>query len=207
MFGVAVCIVVGETFLLRAIPQMAIIYLPLGLFLAAAITIIPYREYRQLQRAEPILGKQLSPDFVSTKLQSLKPELRLFALFMLGLGIPVDLALFFLPGPLLDRMLPVGFLLLVIVLFGSKFLRERKIVASYAAVFAKIVKFQKRPRRARASFYEYESPSGGFITGMGGSLPGFSLGMSVPILYSTFKPDESMPVPDFLFYRIRAEFT
>ena len=27
--------------------------------------------------------------------------------------------------------------------------------------------------------------------------------MTVPILYNVFKPNESLAVPDFLFYRIR----
>lgn len=202
--AVAVCIVVGEILLFRAIPQMGIIYLPLGAILVAALTVIPYREYRRVLNTVPISGYNFSPEIVSSKLHNLRPTLRSSALLLLGLASTVDVGLLFLPGSLIGRVLPIGLLLVAIALFVGRFLEERKIATSCAATLGKIVAFEKRGR-SRAAVYEYRSPQGSVLIGKGGSAYGFSVGMSMPVLYNNSNPGESLPVTDFLFYRIRVE--
>ena len=203
MTGAAVCIAVGEAFLLWAIPIMGIIYLPLAGLLTGAVAIIPYREYRNLQRPALRAGNFPSRESVATSLQRLKPHVRISAVSLLGLAAATDIFLFFVPGLLLDRILPASIMLLAIVLFCRQLLRERSIVANYVSTWAKIVRFDRR-RRGRSAIYEYESPAGCAITGKGGSLREFSVGMSVPVLYNSSKPDESLLVPDFVFHEIRA---
>lgn len=204
MAGVAACIVIGEAFLLRTIPRMGIIYLPLAGFLAAAVAVIPYREYRSLQRTSPVANNCPSREFVEGKLQRLKPQLRISALLLLGLASVTDIGLFLVPGPW-DRILPASILLVVIALFGGQLLMERRIAGSYTSTLARIVRFERRSRGRRAAIYEYQLPAGIPMTGKGGPLVGFSVGMTVPVLYNTLRPDQSLPVPDFIFYRIRAE--
>jgi hypothetical protein len=203
MTGVAVCIVVVEAFLLWAIPMMGVIYLPLAGLLAGAVAIIPYREYRNLQLAAIGAGNFPSREAVATSLQKLKPHLRVSTVSLLCLAAATDTFLFLVPGSLLDRILPASIMLLAIVLFCGQLLRERSIVAHYVSTWAKIVRFEHR-RRGRSAIYEYDCPSEGTMTGKGGSLRAFSVGMSVPVLYNSSKPDESLPVPDFIFHKIRA---
>ncbi|HVG91850.1 MAG TPA: hypothetical protein VNB54_10215 [Alphaproteobacteria bacterium] len=193
----------AEAFLLWAIPIMGIIYLPLATLLTGAVAIIPYREYRRLQRAAIRAGNFPSRESVATNLQKLTPHLRVSTVSLLGLATAADIFLFLVPGSLPGRILPASIMLLAIVLFCQQLLRERSIVANYVATWAKIISFDRR-RRGRSAIYEYESPAGGTITGKGGSLREFSVGMSVPVLYNSSKPDESLPVPNFIFYEIRA---
>ena len=96
-------------------------------------------------------------------------------------------------------------MLLAIVFFGKRLSIERRITAGFGSTLAKIVRFERRGRRGRVSIYEYKSPIGVDLNGKGGSLVGFSVGMTVPVLYSVSNPNESLPVPDFIFHRIRAE--
>ena len=205
MSGVAVCIVFGEALLLRSIPKMGIVYLPFGGLLVASITIIPYCEYRKVQRTTTGVGTYPSPEIVASKVRNLRAQLRLSALFLLGFAAAIDVALLLLPGSLLQRILPVSIVLVAIALFGSELLKERRIVASSAPTLAKIVGFERRAKGGRACVYEYKSPVGILITGKGGALRGFAVGMTVPVLYSTSKPEESLPVTDFVFHRIHAE--
>lgn len=204
MIGVAAFIAVGEAFLLLAIPMMGEIYLPLFVILAAAIAIIPYREYRSVQRIPAVADNSATLQAVATKLPRLKPHLRMSALLLLGIASATDIGLFVALGTWLDRILPASILLIAIVFFGSQFLKERRIAVSYAPTWAKILRFE-RQKRGRSAVYQYESLAGISITGKGGSLWGFSVGMSVPLLYRTSNPEESLAVPDFLFYAVRAE--
>jgi hypothetical protein len=205
MAGVAACILIGEAFLLRTIPKMGIIYLPLAGFLAAAVAIIPYREYRSLQRTSPVADNCPLRVVVASKLQRLKPQLRTSALLLLGLASVTDIGLFLTPGPWVDRILWPSMMLAAIVFFGRRLLMERRIAASYAPALARIVRFERRGRGGRTAIYEYEASGGIPMTGKRGSLVGFSVGMTVPVLYNALRPDESLPVPDFIFYRIRVE--
>ena len=206
MAGVAACIVLGEAFLLWTIPRMGIIYLPLAGFLATAVGIIPYREYRSLQRTSPVANNCPSREVVASKLKRLKPQLRTSALLLLVLASVTDIGLFLAPGPWVDRILWASMLLVAIILFGWRLLTERRIAASYASTLARIVRFERgRGRRGRNAIYEYESPAGISRTGKGGSLSEFSVDMMVPVLYNALTPDESLPVPDFIFYRVRIE--
>jgi hypothetical protein len=204
MIGIAVCIVIGEALLLQAIPKMGVIYLPLVGFLAAAVAIFPYREYRRVQQTATQANNRPSPEIVAIRLRSLRPQLRIFALLLLGLASATDIALLFVPGPSVDRILPMSIVLFAILFFGGQLLVERRIVANYASALARIVRFQRRGRGGRIAIYEYESPLGISITGKG-VCSGFSVGMTVPVLYNASKPDESRPVTDFIFYRIRSE--
>jgi hypothetical protein len=126
-------------------------------------------------------------------------------LLLLGLASATDIGLFLAPGPWVDRILWPSLLLVAIVFFGRRLLMERTIAASYASTLARIVRFERHGRGGRTAIYEYEPPAGIRMTGKGGSLAGFSVGMTVPVLYNALRPDESLPVPDFIFYRIRAE--
>jgi hypothetical protein len=204
MAGVAACIVIGEAFLLRTIPRMGIFYLPLAGFLAAAVAIIPYREYLSLQRTSPVANNCPSPEVVASKLQRLKPQLRTSALLLLVLASVTDIGLFLAPGPWVDRIYSVG-MLVAIVFFGRVLVMERRIAASYASTLARIVRFERRGRRGRTAIYEYEPPAGIPMTAKGSSLAAFSVGMTVPVLYNALSPDQSLPVPDFIFYRIGVE--
>jgi len=206
MAGVAASIVIGEAFLLWALPSIGIIYLPLAGFLAGAVAIIPYREYRSLQRTTPVGDNRPSPELVASRLQRLKPELRVLALVPLATAVATEIGFFLMPGSWVDRILPASGLLLAIVFFGWRFLTERRIVANCAPSLARIVRFE-RHRRSRAAVYEYGSPVGGTVIGEGGSLTGFSIGMTVPVLYNVSNPHESLTVPDFIFYRILAELS
>lgn len=187
------------------LPRIGFIYLPLAGFLAAAIAIIPYREYRRVQQTAALANIRPSPEIVATRLRSLRPQLRIFALLLLGLASVIDIALLFVRGPLIDRILPVSILLFAILFLGGQFLVERRIVASYAPALARIVRFQQRGRGGRIAIYEYQTPLGTTIIGKGRLLSGFSVGMTVPILCNVSKPGESRPVTDFIFYRIRSE--
>ncbi len=204
MAAAAVCVVAGEILLLLKIPSMGFLYLPLACFLAGAIAFIPYREYRSVQRARMSQGHRPSPELVVSKLQRLQPQLRTLALIPLGLAVATSIVLLLMtPWSWGDRILPIAMLFAALSFF-AQLLKERRILASYAPTLGKVVAFEKRRRRGRAAIYEYESPVG-VVKGQGGSLAGFEVGMTVPILYNVFKPDESLAVPDFLFYRIRAE--
>lgn len=205
MAAVAACIVAGEIILLMKIPSMGFIYLPLACFLAGAIAFIPYSEYRSAQRARMSQGHRPSPELVASKLQRLQPQLRIPALIPLGLAAATSVVLLLMtPWSWGDRIAPIA-MMLAALLFFAQFLKERRILNSYAPTLGRVIAF-KRKRRGRTATYEYESPVG-VVKGMGGSLVGFEVGMAVPVLYNVFKPDESLPVPDFLFYRIRAELT
>ncbi len=204
MAAVAACIVAGEIILLLKIPSMGFLYLPLACFLAGAIAFIPYREYRSAQRARMSQGHRPSPEVVASKLQRLQPQLRIPALIPLGLAAATSVVLLFMtPWSWGDRIVPIA-MMFAALLFFAQFLKERRILTSYAPTLGRVVAFEKRRRRGRTAIYEYESPVG-VVKGLGGSLVGFEVGMAVPVLYNVFKPDESLPVPDFLFYRIRAE--
>jgi hypothetical protein len=183
--------------------MMGIIYLPLAGLLAGAVAIIPYREYRNLQFPAIRAGNFPSLESVTTSLQKLKPHLRVSAVSLLYLAAATDILLFLVPGSLLDRILPASIMLLAIVLFCGQLLRERRIVANYVSTWAKIVRFERRRRGRRSAIYEYDSPTQGAMTGKGGSLREFSIGMIVPVLYNSSKPEESLPVPDFIFHEIR----
>src|SRR5205823_9989991 len=84
---VAACIVILNLLLFCAIPQIGILYLPLFGFLAAAIAIIPYREYRQVQQVIERANIHPSPELVMINLRNLKPQLRVSALLLLGLAL------------------------------------------------------------------------------------------------------------------------
>jgi hypothetical protein len=126
-------------------------------------------------------------------------------LLLLVLASVTDIGLFLAPGPWVDRILPASIVLVAIVFFGRRLSMERRIAASCASTLARIVRFERRGRHGRTAIYEYESPAGIPRIGKGGSLPEFSVGMTVPALYNALGPDESLPVPDFIFYRIRLE--
>jgi hypothetical protein len=205
MIGIAACVVIAEGVLVVAMPRIGFIYLPLAGFLAAVIAIVPYREYRRVQQSAAPANIRPSPEIVATRLRSLRPQLRIIALLLLGLASVIDIALLFIPGPVIDRILPVSILLFAILFLGGQFLVERRIVASFAPALARIIRFQRRGRGGRIATYEYQVPFGTTIIGTGGSLSGFSVGMTVPILYNGSKPGESRPVTDFIFYRIRSE--
>lgn len=200
MAAVAGFIVVGETLLLLTLPSMGLLYLPLAGFLAGAVAYIPYREYRSIERSRPLQPHAASETVAST-LQRLQPELRAVALIPLGLaaGTSIFLLLVF-STSWHDRIVPLGIMFATAVFF-LQLIKERRILSSYAPTLARIVEFQ-RTRRSRAAIYEYDSPTG-VVRGQGGSLQGFEVGMTVPILYNVFKPNESLAAPDFLFYRIR----
>jgi hypothetical protein len=206
MAGVAAWIVVGEAFLLWALPSMGIIYLPLAGFLAGAVVIIPYREYLSLEHTTTVGDNWPSPELVASRLLRLKPQLRVLALVPLAVALATEIGFLLMPGSWVDRILPASGLLLAIVFFGWRFVTERRIVANYASSLARIVRFE-RHQRSRAAVYEYESLVGGTVMGKGGSLAGFSIGMTVPVLYNVSNPHESLPVPDFIFYRIRPELS
>lgn len=206
MAGVATTIVIGEAVLLWAIPGMGLIYLPLAGFLAGAVAIIPYREYSSLQQINTAGDKWPSPELVTSSLLRLKPQLRISALVLLVLALATEIGFFLMPGSWADRILSASGLLFAIIFFGWRFVTEHRIAANYASSLAKIVRFE-RYRRSRAAIYEYASPGGGTVMGKSGSLAGFSIGMTVPVLYSVSNPHDSLPVPDFIFYRIHAELS
>jgi hypothetical protein len=203
MAAVAGCIAIGEILLLLKIPNMGLLYLPLACFLAGAITLIPYREYRSIQPSRLSRVGHPSPEIVASTLQRLQPELRVLALIPLGLAAATSIVLLLIPAwswP--DRIVPLG-MTVATALFFARFLKERRLLASYAPTMARIVEFKRRGR-GRSAIYEYESPVR-VVRGQGGTLQGFEIGMTVPVLYNVFKPNESLAVPDFLFYRIRSQ--
>jgi len=201
---VAACIVILNLLLFCAIPQIGILYLPLFGFLAAAIAIIPYREYRQVQQVIERANIHPSPELVMINLRNLKPQLRVSALLLLGLALATGIGLFFLPGPLVDRI-PSSILLIAVAVASGRFIKERRILARCSSVMAKIIRFERRRRQGRVAIYEYESSVGEHIAAEGGPLTGFSVGMTVPVLYDTLQPHESIPVTDFLFYTFQAQ--
>jgi len=203
MTGAAAFILIGEAFLLWSIPPAGLLYLPLAVLVTAAIVIIPYREYHNLQLTTGQTSNSSSPEAVIAGLQNLVPRLRTSALFLLALASATDIGLFLVPGPLAARIPPAGMMLFLIVFFYRQFLSEQRIVASYVPTFAKIVRFETG-RRQRVAIYEYKSSLEVPMTGRGSSLKEFSAGMAVPVLYSSAKPAESLPVPDFIFYKIQA---
>jgi hypothetical protein len=198
---VAGFIVVGETLLLLTLMSIGLLYLPLACFLAGAVAYIPYHEYRSIERSRPLQPHSASPQSVASTLQRLQPELRAVALIPLGLAAATSIFLLLVfSSSWHDRIVPLG-MMFATAMFFLQLIKERRILSSYAPTLARIVEFQ-RTRRSRAAIYEYESPAG-VVRGHGGSLQGFEVGMTVPILYNVFKPNESLAVPDFLFYRIR----
>jgi len=203
MTGAAAFILIAEALLLWSIPPAGLIYLPLALLITAAVVIIPYREYRNLHLTASQTSNSSSPEAVIAGLQNLQPRLRISALSLLALASATDIGIFLLPGPLGARILPAAMMLFLIVFFYRQFLREQRIVASFVPTFAKIVRFEKG-RRHRVAIYEYKSSLEVPMTGRGSSLREFSAGMAVPILYNSAKPAESLPVPDFIFYKIQA---
>jgi hypothetical protein len=203
MTGVAAFILIAEAFLLWSIPPAGLIYLPLAVLVAAAVVVIPYREYRNLQLTAGQTSNSSSPEAVIAGLQNLQPRPRISALFLLGLASATDIVLFLVPGPLAARIPPAAMMFFLIVFFYRQLLREQRIIASYVPTFAKIVRFEKS-RRQRVAVYEYKSSLEVPMTGRGSSLKEFSAGMAVPVLYNSAKPAESLPVPDFLFYKIQA---
>ena len=203
MTGTAAFILIAEAFLLWSIPPAGLIYLPLAVLVTVAVVIIPYREYRNLQLTAGQTSNSSSPEAVIAGIQKLQPRPRISALFLLVLASATDIGLFLAPGSLAARIPPAVMMLFLIVFFYRQFLREQRIVASYVPTFAKIVRFEKG-RRQRVAIYEYKSSFEVPMTGRGSSLKEFSAGMAVPILYNSAKPAESLPVPDFLFYKIQA---
>ena len=201
MAVVAGCIVGGEILLLLKLGSMGLLYLPLACFLAGVIALIPYREYRGIERSRPSQPYSASPELVASKLQRLQPQLRAISLIPLSLAAVTSIFLLLIPSSSWrDRITPVVMMFFTAVFF-VQFLKERRILSSHAPILARIVAFQ-RTKRGRAAVYKYESPVG-TVSGEGGSLHGFEVGMTVPILYNVVDPNESIAVPDFLFYRIR----
>ena len=193
----------GEILLLAKIPNMGLLYLPLACFLAGAVALIPYREYRSIERFRFSQQPCPAPEILASSLQRLQPQFRPVALVPLGLAVGASILLLLVASSSWrDRIVPLG-MIFISVVFSFRLLKERRIVASYTPILARIVEFH-RTGRSRVAIYEYES-SVGVARGQASSLRGFQAGMTVPVLYNVFKPNESLAVPDFLFYRIRSQ--
>ena len=204
MAGVAACLLIGEAFLFYAAPMMGIIYLPLFGFLAGAVAIIPYRDYRKVLLTAGQSERFFPHGMTAIKLQCLRPHLRISSLLLLGAASAAEITFFLVPGSWDDIVLPASLMLGAIIIFTTQFIRERRIVANYATALARINSFERGGRRGRYAIYEFESPAG-LVRGKGASLNGFAVGMSVPVLYHIATPHNSIPVPDFIFHKIQAE--
>lgn len=203
MAGVAACLLIGEAFFLYAAPMMGIIYLPLFGFLAGAVAIIPYRDYRKVLLTANQSERFFPRGMTAIKLQGLRPHLRISALLLLGAASAAEITFFLAPGSWEDIVLPASLMLGAILIFTAQLIRERRIVANCATALARINSFERGGRRGRHAIYEFESPAG-LVRHKGGTLNGFAVGMSVPVLYNIATPGDSMPVPDFIFHKIQA---
>ena len=212
MAALGAVVLVGDVLLWWAAPIAGAIWLPLAIFLAAALILYSQRDYRAVRAASRTLHSYprsvASHELANSRLQNLKVELRYAAWLVFAGGIVILLGVSLLPlpqGTLIDRCLPLVFLLGGGLLFGRVLLKEHRIVKRYAATLARITAFERAGRNSRVALYEYESVDGKKLSGKGGTLIGFAVGMSVPVLYNSACVTESLPIPAFLFYRIRSE--
>lgn len=211
MSAVACIVLLGDALLFLVAPIAGFIWLPLAILIAGALLLDSQRDYRSIRAARTTLHSYARPGEATghvaiSRLQNLNPEFRYLALAPVIFGIAIFLGVSLMPAvslPARLAFLTVAFLFALVV--GRILFKERRIVKHHAATLARITAFERGLRHRRTAVYEYRAADGKTVSGNGGELFGYSVGMSVPVLYNKARENESLLLPDFLFYRIRSE--